>query len=135
MKQPDPTITANQCDGCRRGLPNVGGYHDWSRVYGYAPGTRLQCTKWRYICPCGKPLHYTNTESRRIMDQLCAELGNTMKVSLSDRSWRVPRHYIALHGIKGSELAALADKFGWEEIKQPERMPPKDFLTTGKKNG
>lgn len=31
--------------------------------------------------------------------------------------WRVPRIYIACHGIKSETLAALARRFGWPEVK------------------
>lgn len=31
--------------------------------------------------------------------------------------WRVPRIYIACHGLKADELAVLAARFGWPEVK------------------
>ena len=46
------------------------------------------------------------------MEQLVSRLGENMKVTVGDRSWSVPRHYIALHGLKGSEVEHL----GFEEI-------------------
>lgn len=31
--------------------------------------------------------------------------------------WRVPRIYIACHGIKSEQLAGLARQYGWPEVK------------------
>ena len=68
------------------------------------------------LCHCGKPLHYTDPEIQRAVEKLIEQLGETVKVTLMDdgreRTWRVPRHYIALHGLKGREVAGL----GFEEI-------------------
>ena len=69
------------------------------------------------LCACGKPLHYTNSELEKIMRMMVEQKGETITVTVGDRSWRVPRHFIALHGIdKGSELPELAAKYGFEEI-------------------
>ena len=63
-------------------------------------------------CACGRPLHYSNPGVQRLVEKQVAELGETVKVTVLGRSWRVPRHYIALHGIKGANIANL----GFEEI-------------------
>jgi hypothetical protein len=59
------------------------------------------------LCPCGRPLHYATTQHRRWVEQLIADLGASVKVTVGERSWMVPRHYIALHGLKGAALPHL----------------------------
>lgn len=57
------------------------------------------------LCPCGKPLHYASPENEAMVEELVAQLGEDVRVTVGDRSWLVPRHYIALHGLKAWELA------------------------------
>ena len=59
------------------------------------------------VCACGRPLHYANAHHRRWVEHLIADLGPDVKVTVGERSWMVPRHYIALHGIKARELPSL----------------------------
>jgi hypothetical protein len=59
------------------------------------------------LCFCGKPLHYTDPLVADFTRGLIKEHGPTVKVSVGGRIWDVQRHYIALHGIKASELADL----------------------------
>jgi hypothetical protein len=59
-------------------------------------------------CACGKPLHYTDPETERLVTDMSAKLGETMLVSVGPFAYRVQRHYIALHGLMGSELERLA---------------------------
>lgn len=68
-------------------------------------------------CDCGLPLHYTNPEIRRQMERMVEQFGPCIEVTVAGRSWMVSRHYIALHGISGSELPELARKFGWEHVR------------------
>lgn len=65
-------------------------------------------------CACGLPLHYTNKEFQAEMQELSDKLGEfvTIKV-LTKGTWKVQRHYIALHGIKADEL----DKLGFQKVK------------------
>lgn len=65
-------------------------------------------------CFCGKPLHYSDPAKKKMLDDLSAELGEFITVkNISDgKEYKVQRHYIALHGIKGKDLASL----GFEEI-------------------
>lgn len=65
------------------------------------------------MCLCGKPLHYKNPRSQEYVERQIAELGERVKVKHVEtgRIFMVPRHYIALHGLKGEELPAL----GFEE--------------------
>lgn len=64
-------------------------------------------------CHCGEKLHYSNPDDEADMKRIIAKRGEFITVTVNGRSWKVPRHYIALHGLKGYELPAL----GFEEIK------------------
>lgn len=68
------------------------------------------------LCACGKPLHYSDPSAQHQIDALVSELGEFIEVTVGGRSWLVSRHYIALHGLKGSDLASL----GFEEVKSKE---------------
>lgn len=58
-------------------------------------------------CACGKPLHYTDPADQARVERLVAAEGPDIMVRLGNRTWLVPRHYIALHGVKGSDLPGL----------------------------
>lgn len=64
------------------------------------------------MCHCGQPLHYTDPRNERAVRRLIAVQGERMRVTVGGRTWLVPRHYIALHTLKGAEIASL----GFEEI-------------------
>lgn len=59
------------------------------------------------MCACGKPLHYNNAELERIIRAMIRKLGPDIKITAGGRPWIVPRHYLALHGIKAVELSTL----------------------------
>ncbi len=64
-------------------------------------------------CHCGKPLHYIDEDVKRYVFLTIDKLGEYINVTdSSGRTWRVQRHYIALHGIKEQELSTL----GFEEV-------------------
>jgi hypothetical protein len=63
------------------------------------------------LCRCGQPLHYTSPEMKALVERHIQMLGPDTKVTVGDRTWKVPRHYIALHGLKADEVASL----GFEE--------------------
>jgi hypothetical protein len=65
------------------------------------------------MCHCGQPLHYTSEETERFVRKQIAELGETVLVTVGTRAWLVPRHYLALHGLKGWEIAEL----GFPEVR------------------
>jgi hypothetical protein len=58
-------------------------------------------------CACGRPLHYSDPSVQRRVQALVDQLGADIVVTLGDRSWSVQRHYIALHGLKATELPTL----------------------------
>jgi hypothetical protein len=65
-------------------------------------------------CHCGQPLHYSSPAIQRQVERLNAAAGDQdIVVTLNGRSWRVQRHYIALHGIKAVDLPTL----GFAEIR------------------
>lgn len=65
------------------------------------------------MCLCGKPIHYTDKELEAMMNDLVQELGPYIPVTVDGKTWQVPRHFIALHGIKGKDIATL----GFSEVK------------------
>lgn len=58
-------------------------------------------------CACGRPLHYSDPHIQALVQDQVDELGENILISTRDRTWSVPRHYIALHGIKAWELETL----------------------------
>jgi len=58
-------------------------------------------------CHCGQPLHYAKPEIARIMHELVKAQGEFVEITCEGVTYRVQRHYAALHGIKGSELPGL----------------------------
>lgn len=67
----------------------------------------------KVFCFCGQPLHYNDKNIQRIVQAMVDKLGEYVEVSLPDKTYKVPRHYIALHGLRASELPLL----GFEEVK------------------
>jgi hypothetical protein len=67
-------------------------------------------------CPCGRPLHYPNPRTEAYVRDRIAANGPTVTVHTSAGVYAVPRHYIALHGLKVHEIAELAKKYGFQLI-------------------
>lgn len=66
------------------------------------------------LCHCGRPLHYNDLVIRRIVEAMNDEFGEYVTVVHVDgRRWKVPRHCIALHGLKGRDV----DSLGFEECR------------------
>lgn len=68
------------------------------------------------ICPCGEPLHYSDKRTERQINRLIRLMGELVMIVTPWGAWKVPRHYLALHGVKASELGALAEKYGFEKV-------------------
>jgi hypothetical protein len=68
------------------------------------------------LCLCGRPLHYSDPEIERLVEKIISIKGELVAVRVGDRGWMVPRHYIALHGIRAQELTSVAEKYGLREI-------------------
>lgn len=60
------------------------------------------------MCPCGRPLHYTDPTVERLVRGLIAKLGENVRCVTPSGVFLVSRHYIALHGLN----AAIAAKIG-----------------------
>lgn len=71
-----------------------------------------QLTNESELCHCGRPLHYTDPKVEYLIRAMVKKLGPTVPVQVDDRAWLVPRHWIALHGLRAQELPAL----GFEEV-------------------
>jgi hypothetical protein len=65
------------------------------------------------LCHCGKPLHYSDPAVRAMVEDFVNLFGPDILVTVEGRSWLVPRHYIALHGVNGWEVG----KLGFPEVK------------------
>lgn len=67
-------------------------------------------------CDCGQPLHYRDPASQAVMQAIVDELGPCTPVLMAGTThgFLVPRHYIALHGLRAVELPVLADRYGWQ---------------------
>lgn len=69
------------------------------------------------LCACGLPLHYSDPTSEYMVRRMIATLGPEAKVTVAGLgTWLVPRHFIALHGFKGSELPVLAGQYGFKRV-------------------
>lgn len=68
-------------------------------------------------CPCGRQLHYTDKAIEAKVKALIKEKGRTVEVTVGAETWRVPRHYIALHGLRAKDLSYLGYNYGWERIR------------------
>lgn len=69
------------------------------------------------ICACGRPLHYTDRTARLYVEEQISRNGKTVPITVEGRTWNVPRHFIALHGLVAAELPELAVKYKFEEVK------------------
>jgi hypothetical protein len=68
------------------------------------------------MCACGKPLHYGNLKMLELVEQMVADMGENVEVVACGRRFKVPRHFIALHGLKATDLPTLAKLYGFEEV-------------------
>lgn len=59
------------------------------------------------MCACGKPLHYTDSGLRELITLMCKEKGEFITVRTESATYKVQRHFIALHGIKATDLPEL----------------------------
>lgn len=66
-------------------------------------------------CPCGG-LHLMSPESYAAYERITRGQPSTIEVKVDERSWLVPRLYIACHPLRAPELAQNAAYFGWEEV-------------------
>lgn len=67
-------------------------------------------------CACGQPLHYSDPKKFEMVQKIVDQFGETIPVQAPGGTWAVPRHYIALHGLKAEELPELAKKYEFKKI-------------------
>lgn len=67
-------------------------------------------TKVVEYCACGKPLHYTDATMREMVQKLVDQLGEEIPVIYGHKTYMIPRHFIALHGLKALNLPKLGFK-------------------------
>ena len=67
----------------------------------------------KVTCPCGQS---HAGEAWELCVKLVHDFGELITVTIESRSWRVPRVWIGMHGLKAEDLPALAEKFGWIEV-------------------
>jgi len=66
------------------------------------------------LCHCGKELHYSSGATERFVKDMVKTLGEYIEITIIEgETYKVQRHYLALHGIKAHEL----DQLGFEKIK------------------
>lgn len=58
-------------------------------------------------CYCGKPLHYSDPAIKAKVDKIIEDLGTHIDVVCMNKNYRVPRHFIALHGLNACDLDSL----------------------------
>lgn len=71
------------------------------------PGAEGASARAASTCACGRPLHYSDSRIQALVQDQVDKLGEDILVSTRGRTWSVPRHYIALHGIKAAEIESL----------------------------
>ena len=62
------------------------------------------------LCHCGKPLHYTDMVIKSMVEVLIEELGEFVPIHARGKTWIVPRHYIALHGVSAQTIHLMGFK-------------------------
>lgn len=65
------------------------------------------------MCHCGQPLHYTDPVIEQQVKRLIRRLGPDIAVEVEGKGkYLVPRHFIALHGLKAEEI----EQHGFEKV-------------------
>ena len=59
------------------------------------------------MCACGQPLHYSNPQTEQMVRKLIAMRGEYVTITCMGQKYKVQRHFIALHGIRGIDLPKL----------------------------
>lgn len=76
-------------------------------------------------CACGLPLHYGHPDVERFVREQIDQAGEYLPVITGTVTYLVQRHYIALHGLKASELPELA-RLGIVRILPEDELPEDD---------
>lgn len=70
------------------------------------------------LCPCGKPLHYRDSKTQLQVEDDIRDKGPYVEVTVLrlNKTWLVPRHYVALHGVESNAILRMARQLGWQEV-------------------
>lgn len=68
-------------------------------------------------CFCGEPLHYSDLNVYARIQKQVEEFGEMLEIAseTSGRIYLVPRHYMALHGVKADTLHLLGFEYKGQE--------------------
>jgi hypothetical protein len=70
-----------------------------------------------FTCACGEPLHYKNPVTEQATAELIRQSGEEYATVITENGrYRVQKHYIALHGIRASDLERLATEGVIEKV-------------------
>ena len=75
-----------------------------------------------FICPCGTA-HEFAASSRLTLEKLITEHGEYITVENGRDRYRIPRVYIAAHGIREIDLADLAKQYRWPHHRMAGSQP------------
>lgn len=93
-------------------IPHRDAIRDWSASYRY--GARMAVIKG---CPCGVT-HEVDLPSQDSYERVTAGLPETVTIHVpGEGRWRVPRAFIACHGLKPAELPQLARQYGFAVVR------------------
>lgn len=71
------------------------------------------------VCACGLPLHYRDAAARALVEDVVNRLGPDVEITIiSKGTWLVPRHFIALHGLKAADIEQLAKRYNFKQTVQ-----------------
>ena len=63
-------------------------------------------------CPCGE-IHELSAAARAAYENVICDLEPDVRIKVPGGCWRVPRIFVAVHGLKAAELPALAERYGF----------------------
>jgi len=69
-------------------------------------------------CHCGRALHYKHKFQQEQVEDIIRQFGSFIDVKQNGRTFRVQRHYIALHGLTGKDLPNLGFKEVTDEVRK-----------------
>lgn len=68
------------------------------------------------MCPCGRPLHYSSEQLREEVQTVVDVMGPDIVVETPAGRYLIPRHFIALHGLKAAQVPDLAEQYGFTQL-------------------
>jgi hypothetical protein len=66
-------------------------------------------------CPCGQ-VHELRFEARIAYEKVTRGLPPDVVIKTPAGVWRVPRIYVAVHGVRAAEMPALAERYGFPRL-------------------